>query len=97
MDVSKKTTSGAIGALEAILSSKHRTKPPSGFLLTADWDAAFGAGLVSFDPVGAVLFSPALGQAARARLGDGRLRNDRPLTAMHRGYLAWHSTRIFKA
>ncbi|HEX4295036.1 MAG TPA: HNH endonuclease [Rhizomicrobium sp.] len=69
----------------------------NGFLLTADWDAAFDAGLVGFDPVGAVLFSPALGEAARARLGDGRLRSDRPLTAMHRSYLAWHSTRIFKA
>jgi putative restriction endonuclease len=69
----------------------------NGFLLTADWDAAFDAGLVSFDPVGAVLFSPALGQAARARLSDGRLRTDRPLTAMHRSYLAWHSTRIFRA
>jgi putative restriction endonuclease len=69
----------------------------NGFLLTADWDAAFDAGLVSFDPVGAVLFSPAFGQAARARLGDGRLRADRPLTAMHRSYLAWHLTRIFKA
>ena len=77
-------------ALDAQL---ERMRPES----DPEWDAAFDTGLVSFDPVGAVLFSPALGEAARARLGDGRLRTDRPLTAMHRSYLAWHLTRIFKA
>ena len=32
----------------------------NGFLLTADWDAAFDAGLVSFDTDGVAVFSPAL-------------------------------------
>jgi len=67
----------------------------NGFLLTADWDAAFDAGLVSFDANGMAVFSPALGQAARARLGDGHLRADRPLTDKHRQYLAWHATKVF--
>jgi putative restriction endonuclease len=69
----------------------------NGFLLTADWDAAFDAGLVSFDTDGAPVFSPALSQAARTRLGEGRLRADRPLTDKHRQYLAWHATRVFVA
>ena len=32
---------------------------------TADWDAAFDAGLVSFDANGVVIFSPKLTEAAR--------------------------------
>lgn len=67
----------------------------NGFLLTADWDAAFDAGLVSFDANGVAVFSPTLTEAARTRLGDGRLRGDRPLTDKHRQYLAWHATKIF--
>jgi putative restriction endonuclease len=67
----------------------------NGFLLTADWDAAFDAGLVSFDRDGVAVFSPALSQAARTRLGEGRLRTDRPLTDKHRQYLVWQATRVF--
>ena len=37
----------------------------NGFLLTADWDAAFDAGLVSFDANGAAIFSPKLIETAR--------------------------------
>src|SRR5260221_3493257 len=44
---------------------------------------------------GVAVFSPALCHAARTRLGDGRLRADRPLTDKHRQYLAWHATRVF--
>jgi hypothetical protein len=67
----------------------------NGFLLTADWDAVFDAGLVSFATDGVAVFSPTLSQAARTRLGAGRLRADRPLTDKHRQYLAWHATRVF--
>jgi putative restriction endonuclease len=67
----------------------------NGFLLTADWDAAFDAGLVSFDANGVAIFSPNVTEAARTRLGDGRLRSDRPLTDKHRRYLAWHATKVF--
>jgi len=67
----------------------------NGFLLTADWDAAFDAGLVSFYRDGVAVFSPMLSQAARNRLGDGRLRVDRPLTDKHRHYLEWHASKVF--
>jgi hypothetical protein len=67
----------------------------NGFLLTADWDAAFDSGLVSFDANGVAVFSPTLTEAARTRLGEGRLRSDRPLTDRHREYLVWHATRVF--
>ncbi len=67
----------------------------NGFLLTADWDAAFDSGLVSFDANGVAIFSPKLTEAARTRLYDGGLRSDRPLTDKHRRYLAWHAAKVF--
>lgn len=59
----------------------------NGLLLAAHWDAAFDAGLVSFDDNGAALFAPELGTAARAVLGIPPLL---PLTDLHRASLIWH-------
>ncbi len=42
----------------------------NGLLLTADWDAAFDKGLVTFDDNGLAQFASALGVGARARLRD---------------------------
>lgn len=67
----------------------------NGLLLTADWDAAFDAGLVTFDANGTAVFSPTLSVVARNRLGDGPLRASRPLTAKHLRYLSWHAAKVF--
>ena len=70
----------------------------NGFLLTADWDAAFDAAVrSSFDTNGVAIFSPKLTETARSRLGEGRLRADRPLTDRHRRYLTWHVARVLLA
>jgi putative restriction endonuclease len=71
-------------------SDAERLDVHNGLLLAAHWDAAFDAGLVSFDDDGAALFSPILGGAARTALGMPPL-----LTLMdgHRATLAWHRTR----
>ena len=71
-------------------SDAKRLDVHNGFLLSALWDAAFDAGLVSFDDDGRVIVSPSLTTAAidalNVRLGatiDG-------LTEAHRANLAWH-------
>jgi putative restriction endonuclease len=67
----------------------------NGLLLTADWDAAFDAGLVTFDANGTAVFSPTLSAVARNRLGDGHLRANRPLSAKHLRYLTWYAAKVF--
>ena len=65
----------------------------NGLLLSALWDAAFDAGLVSFADDGTVLASPELGAAARTALGiesTPRLYN---LRDTHRANLAIHRAR----
>lgn len=65
----------------------------NGLLLSALWDAAFDAGLVSFADDGAVLVRPELSAAARTALWikkEPRLANLRP---NHRANLAAHRTR----
>jgi hypothetical protein len=62
----------------------------NGLLLSALWDAAFDAGLVSFADDGTPVAAPALQSAAAAALGlehAARLTN---LRDAHRANLAWH-------
>lgn len=72
-------------------SDADRLDVHNGLLLAAHWDAAFDAGLVSFDNDGAALFSPALGAAARTALSAAP---PIPLTHEHRARLAWHRFRF---
>ncbi|MFK0688815.1 HNH endonuclease [Mesorhizobium sp. IMUNJ 23033] len=65
----------------------------NGLLLSALWDAAFDAGLVSFSDEGLALFSPSMGEDARhAMRTEGTL----PLLNLTPGHcknLAWHRAR----
>jgi hypothetical protein len=65
----------------------------NGLLLSALWDAAFDAGLVSFADDGTVLASPELSAAARTALGVERAPRLRNLRDAHRTNLATHRAR----
>lgn len=67
----------------------HRLEVHNGLLLSALWDAAFDAGLVSFDDSGTALFASALSPAA---VGLLQAQSVAPLmlTAAHRANLARH-------
>jgi hypothetical protein len=66
----------------------------NGLLLSALWDAAFDAGLVTFEDDGSPKFATDLGEEARSLL---RWQAPLPLTSRHRAYLAWHRAREFSA
>ena len=71
----------------------HRLDVHNGLLLSALWDAAFDAGLISFAEDGAVLTSPALSTDAAVALGMDNAAKLTGLTAAHRTNLEWHRTR----
>lgn len=64
----------------------------NGLLLSALWDAAFDAGLVTFEDNGTPRFAEALGPEACKLLP---WQSPLPLTDQHRAYLAWHRTKEF--
>ena len=64
----------------------------NGLLLSALWDAAFDAGLVSFDDEGRILRSPALTPAAADQLSI-QPTVQLNLTDAHRAHLARHRVR----
>ena len=64
----------------------------NGLLLSALWDAAFDAGLISFDDEGSVLPSPALTPEAADHLNI-RAAVKLKLTEAHRAHLALHRAR----
>jgi len=66
----------------------------NGLLLSALWDAAFDAGLVTFDDSGMILASPRLEAAAHGALDIGKA----PRLALrdeHRPYLAYHRRHVW--
>lgn len=68
----------------------------NGLLLSALWDAAFDAGLVTFDDDGQVLLSPQLECSALEELGIRPARR-LVLRAEHLRYLAYHRVRIWRS
>jgi len=74
-------------------TEQKRLDVHNGLLLSALWDAAFDAGLVSFGDDGAPITSSRLSEAAATALGlhfDAKLSG---LTDAHRANLAWHRSR----
>jgi len=68
----------------------------NGLLLAPNLDAAFDAGFITVDNLGALLVSDVLDTPDRRLLGlDAALRLG-PLDARHVTYLSWHSERIFR-
>jgi hypothetical protein len=70
----------------------ERLDPYNGVLLSALWDSAFDAGLISFDEQGELLLSSYLTAAAREALGVAKPIDLRP---EHQCYLRWHRERVF--
>ena len=77
-------------------SDEERLNVYNGLLLSSLWDAAFDAGLVTFDDEGRVIASPNLGEPAIRELGvDTAPRLI--LTDEHRTRLNWHRTKLWQA
>ena len=70
----------------------ERLDPYNGLLLSALWDAAFDAGLISFDNGGELLVSPQLSATALGALGAA---SSIPLDSAHQSYLQWHRDYVF--
>jgi hypothetical protein len=71
-------------------TDKHRLDVHNGLLLSALWDAAFDAGLVSFADDGAVLPAPLLAPTSAEALGLRHGIRLLGLTVLHRSNLTWH-------
>lgn len=80
----------------ACVSDAERLDVHNGILLAAHWDAAFDAGLVSFEDDGSVLLSPHLGSVSRAMFSASRVPSV-ALTNGHRPRVLWHRENIFRS
>lgn len=77
-------------------SPRERLDVFNGLLLTADLDAAFDCGLVSFDDSGAIIISDRLTALARARLAGLRIIDHSRFSTEHSRYLEFHRTHVFR-
>jgi hypothetical protein len=76
-------------------SDAERLDVHNGLLLTAHWDAAFDAGLVSFDDEGAPLWSPHISRTAKELLAASQT-GSVSLTTLHRRRMAVHRVDVFR-
>ena len=74
-------------------SDEKRLDVHNGLLLSALWDAAFDAGLVSFADDGTALASTRLKPDSALTLGISNVPQLAGLTSQHRANLAWHRSR----
>lgn len=77
-------------------SDEERLNVHNGLLLSALWDAAFDAGLISFDDLGRPIPSPKLSDDARAAMAIDAAA-PLPLSDQHRERLKWHRAHIWIA
>ena len=76
-------------------SDEQRLDVHNGLLLSSLWDAAFDAGLVTFDEMGRAIASPRLCSKAASEL---RIESAPPLslTDEHREQLKWHRDKVWQ-
>ena len=77
-------------------SDNERLDVFNGFLLSANLDALFDCGLITFDNAGLLIYSPKLTSQHRTtlQLHDGL--SLRWLAPRHEPYLAWHREKVFQ-
>ena len=68
----------------------------NGFLLTANLDALFDRGLISFDDDGLMIFSAEIPSEVRDELGLTEPLQLRWLSEQHREYLCWHREQVME-
>jgi hypothetical protein len=74
-------------------TDEQRLDVHNGLLLSALWDSAFDAGLISFSDEGNILISATLSAEAHVALGLEKPPNLRGLTSPHLRNLRWHRSR----
>lgn len=77
---------------------ESRGQPNNGILLSALWDTAFDAGLISFEADGRVIASSELADSAKRALGfdDYTLLPDKYMNSRRSAYLAYHRKEVFE-
>lgn len=79
----------------AVSTSQERLDPFNGLLLTANLDALFDAGLISFDGDGRILISSGIKQTDYPLLGISAEMRLRKINTAHEPYLEYHRQQVF--
>jgi predicted restriction endonuclease len=78
-------------------NNKERLDPMNGLLLASNHDAAFDAGIISFDDSGCILFSDVADQTKLAMIGIGAAAKLSKIEPDHVRYLAHHRDCVVKS
>ena len=79
-----------------VCTKKEKTDPENGLLLAAHFDAAFDAGLISFDEHGKIMVSPELSKSDQSILGLKTKRPPLKIGSRMSKYMSYHRNKIFR-
>ena len=68
----------------------------NGFLLSANYDAIFDKGLITFDDRGLIIYSNKLSKVQINTIGAGKFESLRWIDERHLPFLEWHRNHVFK-
>lgn len=80
----------------SVSTNPERLDPTNGLLLSPNYDAAFDAGLITFDDDGRIRFSKALAADDARRLGLSRSSKLSSVRRAQLGFLAYHRAHVFQ-
>ncbi|MCL2478584.1 MAG: HNH endonuclease, partial [Treponema sp.] len=67
----------------------------NGFLLSANYDALFDKGLITFDDGGQIIYSGKLNESQICDIGGDKFKTLRWIDERHLPFLKWHRKRVF--
>jgi len=67
----------------------------NGFLLSANYDALFDKGLLTFDDKGIIIYSHKLSKSQITDIGGDRYKSLRWIDERHLPFLEWHRNHVF--
>jgi putative restriction endonuclease len=67
----------------------------NGFLLSANYDALFDKGLITFDDKGIIIYSNRLSKSQIIEIGGDRYKSLRWIDERHLSFLEWHRNHVF--
>ena len=78
-------------------SDSDRLNIYNGFLLSANYDALFDKGLITFDDKGLIMYSNRLSESQFRAIGGDKYKTLRWIDERHLSFLGWHRDRLFNA
>ena len=83
------------GTTKSSQENNYKLNVYNGFLLSANYDALFDKGLITFDDMGQIIYSGDLNESQILDVGGDKFKSLRWIDERHLPFLEWHRKHVF--